>query len=93
MLTPRAHPLPPLDGTVLGPRGEAVEGCTVALHPPEDSLCACLTLHARTDPAGAFRFSTSEGPHRLVASDPRFASAERYPAWPGDHVLIDLEEP
>ena len=92
VLRARAIPLPPIDGLVLGPRGGAVEACTVTLHPPEDSLCACIAFHAKTDPAGAFRFSVSEGPHRLVASDPRFASATYAPAWPGDHVVMDLAE-
>lgn len=92
VLEPRAVALPPLDGLVFGPRGDAVEGCSVTLHPPEDSLCACITFQKKTDATGAFRFSISEGPHRLVASDPRFAPATYAPAWPGDHVVIDMEE-
>jgi hypothetical protein len=92
VLDARAYRLPPLDGIVFGPRGDAVESCAVTLHPPEDSLCACIAFHARTDPAGTFRFDVFEGPHRLVASDPRFATGTYAPAWPGDHVVIDLKE-
>ena len=92
VLQDRALPLPPLDGAVFGPRGEPIEGGTVTLHPPEDSLCACVTFQKRTDATGSFRFSVAEGPHRLVASDPRYASATHAPAWPGDHVLFDLQE-
>jgi hypothetical protein len=93
VLMERARHLPALDGLVLGPRGDPLEGSAVTLHPPEDSLCACISFQARTDSAGSFRFEVSEGPHRLVATDPRFASATYAPAWPGDHVLIDLDDP
>ena len=38
VLEPRAVPLPPVDGLVYGPHGDTLEGSTVSLHPPEDSL-------------------------------------------------------
>jgi hypothetical protein len=92
VLEPRPAPLGPVEGLVIAPDGVPVEGATVTLHPPEDALCACIAFHRETDAAGAFRFSVGDGPHRLVASDPRYASATYAPAWPGDHVLLDLVE-
>mgnify|MGYP001258225502 CR=1 FL=1 len=93
VLEERAEPLPPLEGGVFSPRGEGVEGCSVTLRPPEDSLCGCIAFHARTDPAGEFRFRASEGPHRLTAAHPRYATADHYPARPGEYVVIDLQDP
>lgn len=92
VLEPRPERLPPIEGLVLDPRGAPLEGCAVRLHPPEDALCACATFHAVSDATGAFRFeSLSEGPHRLVVSDARFAPWERYPVRPGETLLIELE--
>lgn len=93
VLDDRLDPLPPIEGIVLGPRGEVVENARVSLRPPVDSLCGCIAFHRTTDGEGAFRFSVSEGPHRLDVSDPRFASAAHYPAHPGDYVTIVLAEP
>ena len=91
VLESRAERLPALDGLVVGPRGEPIEGCAVTLRPPEDSLCGCIAFHVRTDATGAFRFEQlSDGPHRLIVSDARFQTAIQYPAHAGDHVLIEL---
>jgi len=93
VLDERGIRLPPLEGIVLGPGGEPLEGCDVRLHPPEDGICGCVAFHARTDASGAFRFaSVSEGPHRIVASIASFPSKTHYPARPGDYVVIHLEE-
>jgi hypothetical protein len=42
-------------------------------------------------PTGSFRFENlTEGPHRLVATDPRFETASAYPCLPGQSVLLEL---
>lgn len=92
VLEPRSLPLPPIDGLVYDPHGATLEGSTVTLRPPEDSLCACITFQKLTDAAGAFRFSVAEGPHRLSAAHPLHAPATHAPAWPGDHVELALGE-
>jgi hypothetical protein len=93
VLVPRASPVPPLEGIVLGPGGAPLEGCDVALRPPEDTLCNCIVFHARTDAAGAFRFErVSAGPHRLAVSHPDFATAFHAPARAGEPVLVVLQQ-
>jgi hypothetical protein len=93
VLEPRLDHLPPIDGMVLGPDGQILAGARVILRPPEDSLCSCISFQATTDEEGTFRFQVSDGLHRLAASHSRFATAEHYPARPGDFVQIVLGEP
>lgn len=93
VLDERTSPLLPIEGLVLGPRGEPLEGCKVSLRPPQDSLCACIAFETKTDASGTFRFeSVSEGPHRLAVSDARLASRVHYPAHAGDSLVIELDE-
>jgi len=84
----------PLVGLVLDPLGAPLEGIPVAIQPPENRFCGCLSFETRSGKDGLVTFPPlADKDYRIVARDPeqRWAEVEVFPARPGGYFEVVFE--
>ncbi|MCK6445127.1 MAG: carboxypeptidase-like regulatory domain-containing protein [Planctomycetes bacterium] len=84
----------PLIGLVLGPDGLPRAGIEVALEPPENQYCGCISLVRHTDGDGQVVFEQlTDRDHRVRATDPsgELRPATYFPARAGGYFELTLE--
>lgn len=92
-LLPDATPREPLVVLVLGPDGRPLEGVDLALEPPENRFCGCISFRGKTDENGILAFEPmAPQEHRLLVSDPlgRYQAQDLRAVGPGDYVEVQL---